>query len=142
MGDKLHIELILSKCKVLITNLCRIYLNTYKSDLDIWIYIETRKPVVTGRKVILFLSIFGSQFLSHQKISVTTKDTAEFNVKHVQHNVITTKSIKMALANRCTCLAILVPMVTMQPFAFNLICTWAVVQTIIYRNNSLNYNID
>ena len=62
----------------------------------------TRKPVVTGKKVILivFLSIFySSQFLSHQKISVTTKDTAELNVKHVKHNVITTKSIKMALAN-------------------------------------------
>ena len=62
----------------------------------------TRKPVVTGKKVILiiFLSIFySSQFLLHQKISVTTKDTAELNVKNVKHNVITTKSIKMALAN-------------------------------------------
>ena len=36
--------------------------------------------------------------------------------------------------------AIIVTMVTMQPFAFCLICTWAVVQT--DRNNSLNYNID
>ena len=58
--------------------------------------------MVTGRKLISFLSIFGSQFLSHKKIlsaSVTTEDTAELNVKHVKHNVITTKSIKMALAN-------------------------------------------
>ena len=60
---------------------------------------STRKPVVTGKKVIVFLSIFSSQFLSHQKISVTTKDTAELNVKHVKHNVISTKSIKMALSN-------------------------------------------
>ena len=49
---------------------------------------KIRKPLVTGRKVILFVSIFGSQFLSHQKISVTTKDTAESNVKHIKHNVI------------------------------------------------------
>ena len=64
----------------------------------------TRKPVVTGRKLISYLSIFGSQFLSHQKIlSVTTEDTAELNEKHVKHKVITTKSIKMALANLCTC---------------------------------------
>ena len=52
----------------------------------------------------LFLSNIGSQFLSDQKVlSVTTKDTAELNVKHVRHNVITTKSMKMALANLCTC---------------------------------------
>ena len=38
------------------------------------------------------------------KISVTTKDTAELNVKHVKHNVITTKSIKMALANLILCI--------------------------------------
>ena len=81
-------------------------------------YNKTRKPVVTGRKFILFFSIFGSQVLSHQKISVTTKDTAELNVKHVKHNVNTTKSIKMALVNICTCrfgysVAILVTMVTM-----------------------------
>ena len=32
----------------------------------------------------LFLSNIGSQFLSDQKVlSVTTKDTAELNVKHV-----------------------------------------------------------
>ena len=49
---------------------------------------STRKPVVTGRKVILFVSIFGSQFLSHQQISVTTEDTAELNVKHVKYNII------------------------------------------------------
>ena len=55
--------------------------------------------MVTGKKVIVFLSIFSSQFLSHQKISVTTKDTAELNVKHVKHNVISAKSIKMALSN-------------------------------------------
>ena len=67
---------------------------------ELLFYINTRKPVVTGKKVILFLSIFySSQFLSHQKTSVTTKDTAELNLKHVKHNVITTKSIKMALAN-------------------------------------------
>ena len=30
-------------------------------------YDVTRKPVVTGRKVILFLFIFGSQFYSHQQ---------------------------------------------------------------------------
>ena len=55
--------------------------------------------MVTGRKVISFVSIFGSHFLSHQKISVTSKDTAELNVKHVKPNVITTKSIKMAHEN-------------------------------------------
>ena len=68
-------------------------------------YDDTRKPVVTGRKVIVFyLSLVVSfEFLLHQKISVTTKDTAELNVKHVKHTVITTKSIKMALANLCTC---------------------------------------
>ena len=81
--------------------------------------------MVTGKKVIVFLSIFSSQFLSHQKISVTTKDTAELNVKHVKHNVITTKSIKIALVNICTCrfvysVPIFVTMVTntMQSFAF------------------------
>ena len=52
-----------------------------------------------GHREEVFLSIFNSQFLSHLKISVTTKDTAELNVKHVKHNVISTKSIKMALAN-------------------------------------------
>ena len=57
-------------------------------------------PWSQGGKLYYF---FGSQFLLHQKISGTTKDTAEFNVKHVKHNVITTKSIKMALANLCTC---------------------------------------
>ena len=64
-------------------------------------YDDTRKPVVTGRKVIVFyLSLVVSfEFLLHQKISVTTKDTAELNVKHVKHNVISTKSIKMALSN-------------------------------------------
>ena len=62
----------------------------------LWIISKTRIPVVTGRKVISFLSIFGSRFLSHQKIlSVTTKDTAELNLKHVKLNVITTQSIKM-----------------------------------------------
>ena len=90
-------------------------------------YNDTRKPVVTGRKVIVFyLSLVVSfEFLLHQKISVTTKDTAELNVKHVtvKHNVITTKSIKMALVNICTCrfvysVAIFVTMVTMQSFAF------------------------
>ena len=96
-------------------------------------YYITRKHVVTGRKVILFSFIFGSQFLSHQKISVLTKDTAELNVKPVKHNVITTKSIKMALGNLCTCtvqvrVVFLVTMVTMLPFAFYLICTWAVIQ--------------
>ena len=44
-------------------------------------------------------TIFCSHFLSHQKISVTTKDTAELNVKHDKPNVITTKSIKMAPEN-------------------------------------------
>ena len=88
----------------------------------------TRKPVVTGRNVVLFLSIFGSQFLSHHNISVTTKHTAELTVKHVKHNVITTKSIKMALVNLCTCrfvysVAIILTTVTMQSFAFYLICT-------------------
>ena len=100
--------------------------------------------MVTGKKVIVFLSIFSSQFLSHQKISVTTKDTAELNVKHVKHNVITTKSIKIALVIYiCTCrfvysVAIFVTMVTMQSFALYLICTWAVVLT-DRQNNSLNY---
>ena len=79
-------------------------------------------------------NVLGSQFLSHQKISVTTKDTAELNVKHVKHNVITTKSIKMALVNICTCrfvysVAIFVTMVTIQLLIFYLICTWAVVHT-------------
>ena len=60
-----------------------------------------QNPPFTTTKVILFVYIFGSQFLWHQKISVTTEETAELNVKlkHVKHNVITTKSIKMALAN-------------------------------------------
>ena len=68
-------------------------------------YDDTRKPVVTGRKLIVFyLSLVDSfEFLLHQKISVTTKDTAELNVKLVKHTVITTKSINMALANLCTC---------------------------------------
>ena len=44
-------------------------------------YNTTRKPTVTGGKVILFVSIFGSQFLSHRKISVTTKDIAELIIK-------------------------------------------------------------
>ena len=60
--------------------------------------------MVTGRKVILFLFVLGSQLGRHQKISVTTKDTAELNEKYIKHNVITTKSIKMALANLCTCM--------------------------------------
>ena len=39
---------------------------------------KTRKPVVTGRLVIL--SIFGSQFLSHQKkLSVTTNTKIQPN---------------------------------------------------------------
>ena len=64
----------------------------------------TRKPVVTGRKLISFLFIFCSQFYRFKKIlSVTTEETAELNVKHVKPNVITTKSIKMAIANLCTC---------------------------------------
>ena len=77
---------------------CNIKIKTW-----LFLYNFTRKPVVTGKKVILFVSIFWSQFLSHQKISVTTEDTAELIIKHVKHNVITTKSIKMALANLCTC---------------------------------------
>ena len=58
----------------------------------------------------------------------------------VKHNVITTKSIKSLLVQVCE--AILVIMVTMQPFAFYLICTWAVEQTIYIVNNSLNYDKD
>ena len=97
--------------------------------------------MVTGSKLILFVSIFGSPFLSHQKISVTNKDTAELNVKHVKHNVITTKSIKMALENlaragSCSnlryhgCYAIFY-------FLPNLH-----MGSRTYKNNSLNYDID
>ena len=50
---------------------------------------------------ILFLSIFGSQFLSHQKISVTTKDTAEFNV--IVKHVITTKWRSQIFARAGSC---------------------------------------
>ena len=105
----------------------------------------TRKPLITGRKVILFVIIFGSQFLWHQKISVTTEDTAELNVKQVKHNVITTKSIKMALANLAQLyvqvrVVILVTMVTIRLpifyLFFFLICTWAVVQTIYKKQFS------
>ena len=58
-------------------------------------YYNTRKPVVSISLVV--------SFSWHQKISATTEHTTELNVKHVKHNVITTKSIKMALANLCTC---------------------------------------
>ena len=45
--------------------------------------LQSSKPVVTGKKIVSFLSIFGSQFLSRQKVSVATEDTAELDVKHV-----------------------------------------------------------
>ena len=53
--------------------------------------------MITRRKVILSVSIFGSQFLSYHyyiKTSVSTKDSAELNITHVKHNEITTKSKK------------------------------------------------
>ena len=88
-------------------------------------YESTRKPVVTG-KIILFFSIFGSRFLWHQKISVTTKDTAEFNVKHVKHNVITYHKIDQNGAHKSlhvqVRVAIIVTMVTVQLPIFYLIC--------------------
>ena len=49
---------------------------TYSSYSDNWIVATlflTRKPVVTGRKLIVF---FGCKFLSLQKIFVTTEDIA------------------------------------------------------------------
>ena len=99
--------------------------------------------MVTGKNIsiILFLSIFRSQFLSHQKISVATKDTAELNLKHVKQNVITNYRIidqngaykSLHVQAR---VAILVTLVTMQLPIVYLICTWAVVQT--DKDNSLN----
>ena len=97
--------------------------------------------MVTGRKVISFLSIFGSQFLSHQKISVSTKDTAELNVKHVKYNVkhvktqrnyhkIDQNSARKSLHVQVR-VAIIVTMVTIKPFVFCPICTWSVMQTFI-----------
>ena len=46
----------------------------YLKHVHYLLYNLTRKPVVTGRKEILFFSIFSSQFLWYQKISVTTED--------------------------------------------------------------------
>ena len=80
--------------------------------------------MVTGRKVILFVYIFGSQFLWHQKKTVTTEDTAELDVKlkHVKHNVITKKKIDQNGARKSlhvqVRVAILVTMVTMQLLIF------------------------
>ena len=42
--------------------------------VSIQLYTETRKPVVTGRKLIVFFVI---KFKSRQKISYTTEDTAD-----------------------------------------------------------------
>ena len=56
-------------------------INPLNGNVRTLFIIILENPVVTGRKVILFLSIFVSQFLSHQKISVTTEDAAELNVR-------------------------------------------------------------
>ena len=110
-----------------------------QTKIILWIISKTRKPVVTGKKVIVFLSIFRRQFLSHQKIlSVTTKDTAELNVKHVKHNVITTKPIKMTFQQS------LHVHVLVQPSLPWLLCNF-LFSTLFARgrscrqNNSLNY---
>ena len=71
--------------------------------------------MVTGRKVISFVSIFGSHFLSHQK--------TQRNYHKIDQNGAR-KSLHVQVR-----VAIFVTMVTMQYFAFYLICTWAVVQT-------------
>ena len=46
----------------------------------------------TWRKVIVFC---GSQFISSQKISVITEDTADQDIARTERNVITTKPIKI-----------------------------------------------
>ena len=76
---------------------CTIYRQTYTI---LWIMNKTRNPVVTRRRLIVF---FVSKFLSHKKTFTTTDDIANWNVARTEHNVITTKPIKMSLASLCTC---------------------------------------
>ena len=57
--------------------------------------------MVTGKKECKYYFFI---YLWLSVLFASTKDTAELNVKHVKHNVITTKSIKIVLANLCTCI--------------------------------------